>query len=211
MFLQINLESICSLCFDRRRAAVIAFLLLIALPQCFSKSRSQFVQDIPAPPPLKVVPANELSQLSATRDLKNRVRMSLEFANGHLDNAEKYTNASDFDGASVELGKYRAVYEEALKYLDDLHDRSNHVRDSYKRIELALREEGPRIETIRRTTPREYAVNIKTLADYTRDAREQALNSFYGDTVLREPRRDPKPRDSDHVNIPTPAENSKKP
>jgi hypothetical protein len=78
------------------------------------------------------------------------------------------------------------VFEEALQYMSVLPDKGNKIRDAYKRIELSLRAHSPRIETIRRSTPREYAINVKTLAEYTKDAREEALNAFYGDTVLRE-------------------------
>jgi hypothetical protein len=143
-------------------------------------------QDLPAPPPLKRVTAIEIAQLQGTKDLKARVRLSLELAEGHLANAERFTTVSQFDEASNELGQYQAVYEEALQYMSSLPDKGNKTRDAYKRIELSLRAHSPRIETIRRSTPREYAINVKTLAEYAKDAREEALNAFYGDTVLRE-------------------------
>jgi hypothetical protein len=95
-----------------------------------------------------------------------------------------------FDEASSELGNYRAVLEDALLYLSQSQKKGDKLRDSYKRIELALRAHTPRIETIRRSTPQEYAVNIKPLAEFIIEAREEALNSFYGDTVLRETRPD---------------------
>lgn len=161
-------------------------------------SRQTPQQDIPAPPPVKKLSLEELSELDRTKDLKTRTRTSISFAESHLGNAERLTTTSQFDEASEELGRYRAVFEDALRYLDNLQDKSNRTRDAYKRIELALRQHASRIETIRRVTPVEYAVNIKRLAEYTKDAREQALNAFYGDTVLREKSPVQNDRDSEH-------------
>jgi hypothetical protein len=44
---------------------------------------------------------------------------------------------------------------------------------------------------IRRNTPSEYAVWIKEIEDFARNGRTEALNSFYGNTVLRDPPRQP--------------------
>jgi hypothetical protein len=169
-------------------------------------------QDLPAPPPLKKVTAIEIAQLQGARDLKTRVRLSLELAEGHLANAERFTTVSQYDEASNELGQYQAVYEEALQYMSSLPDKGNKTRDAYKRIELSLRAHSPRIETIRRSTPREYAVNVTTLAEYTKDAREEALNAFYGDTVLREPLPDKqKGYDGEHGRKPSKTVETKQP
>ena len=43
---------------------------------------------------------------------------------------------------------------------------------------------------MRRTTPLEFAVWIKQVEDFARDGRTEALNSFYGHTVVREPKKD---------------------
>ena len=39
---------------------------------------------------------------------------------------------------------------------------------------------------MRRSTPAEFAVNIKAAEEYDRDARGQALDSFYGPTSTRD-------------------------
>ncbi|HVF49604.1 MAG TPA: hypothetical protein VNA19_05935, partial [Pyrinomonadaceae bacterium] len=62
----------------------------------------------------------------------------------------------------------------------------NKIRDLFKRLEMALRKHGPRLETIRRTTPSEESSNVRAVYEFTRRARSEALNSFYGDTVLHE-------------------------
>ncbi|MGH9930183.1 MAG: hypothetical protein ACREA9_13305, partial [Pyrinomonadaceae bacterium] len=63
---------------------------------------------------------------------------------------------------------------------------SNRRRDLYKRLELTLRAHGQRWSTIRRSTSAEYAVWIKEIEEFARNGRTQALNSFYGNTVLRD-------------------------
>ena len=87
---------------------------------------------------------------------------------------------------------YHALIENALVFLSTFKRDSNKTRDLYKRLELALRAHGPRLTAMRRTTPLEFAVWIKQVEDFAREGRTEALNSFYGHTVVREPQK-PKP------------------
>lgn len=140
---------------------------------------------VPAPPPMKFVPREDRAQLSAARDTKARTRVSIELAESHLRRAEELSARQRYDAATTELGNYQGLIEDALHFLDTADQNKGKIRDYYKRIELALRTYAPRLESIRRITPAEYAVNVKAVIDYTRDARVEALNSFYGDTVVR--------------------------
>jgi hypothetical protein len=141
---------------------------------------------ITAPPPMKFVSRDERTQLATARDPKARLRATLGMAEMRLARAEELTAGLHFDAASAELGGYQGLIEDALKYLRDIKEGSNKLRDVYKRLEMSLRTHCARIESIRRTTPSEYAVNIKVIGEYTRTARTDALNAFYGDTVVRE-------------------------
>jgi hypothetical protein len=49
-----------------------------------------------------------------------------------------------------------------------------------------LRAHGPRLNAVRRVTPAEYSVWIKEVENFARDSRTEALNSFYGNTVIRD-------------------------
>jgi hypothetical protein len=40
---------------------------------------------------------------------------------------------------------------------------------------------------MRRSTPASYSIHIKDAEDYIKDTRAEALDSFYGHSVLREP------------------------
>jgi hypothetical protein len=145
---------------------------------------------IAAPPPMKFVPRNERAQLSSAHDAKSRTRAAIELAEARLSRAEELTATQQFEAASAELGVYQGLVDDALYYLGELKTGKDKMRDTYKRLELALRAHCSRIEAIRRITPSEYAVNIKAICECTRNARAQALNGFYGDTVMGEVSRE---------------------
>jgi hypothetical protein len=143
-----------------------------------------------APPPIKAIPKTEKLELEgADDDPKQRVRKTIEFAGGHLTAAEKLTGQSNFEAASHEVGSYQALIENVLTFLATMKRGSNKSRDLYKRMELALRADAPRLTAMRRSTPIEYAVWIKKTEDFAREGRTEALNSFYGDTVVRDPEK----------------------
>jgi hypothetical protein len=163
---------------------------LLALTVCLaSGARAQAQQQqLPqtAPPPMKFIPPADWARLNNQRSSADRTRASIELAEAHLGRALECTNAGRYDDAAGEMGSYQALFEDALKYMSEMDQSRGKVRDLYKRLELALREQAPRIETIRRTTPVEYSVHIRAILEYTKDARAHALESFYGNTVLRE-------------------------
>jgi hypothetical protein len=97
-----------------------------------------------------------------------------------------------------------ALIENALEFLSTFKRGSNKTRDLYKRVELALRAHGPRLTNMRRTTPLEHAVWLKRVEDFAREGRTEALNSFYGHTVVREPKREKKEEKPKATPSPTP-------
>lgn len=177
----------------------IFLLSLIYVPAALGQEAP--APQLTAPPPIKAVPRNERLQLEQAKDAKTRIRLTIEMASAHLSGAEKYTGQPNFDAASGEVGAYHALIEDALTYLASMKRDSNKTRDLYKRLELALRADGPRLTSMRRTTPLEFAVWIKQVEDFARDGRTEALNSFYGNTVVREQKsdadkRNEKPKDA---------------
>jgi hypothetical protein len=170
----------------------IMFLLsTLALPGLGLYARRN--QDT-APPPLKIIPRLERTQMNESKDAKARVKITLEFAEQHLANSESATARGDFDAAALAAGKYWALVEDVFGFMKTLKTDSNKTRDLYKRVELTLRAQGPRIVAIRRTTPLEYAVWIKEIEDFARRGRTEALNSFYGHTVISDRQQKPSGR-----------------
>ena len=167
----------------------------------------QVVTQPSAPPPVRIITKEDKARIEASKDEKSRLRTIIELADSHLSQAEARTTQEEYDEASAALGKYRALIEEALSVMSQLSPAQNKTRDLYKKLELILRAHGPRLTAIRRTTPLEYAVWVKDLEEFARDGRTHALNSFYGDTVVKDPqsRLDNKQKPKD----PTPTRDNK--
>ncbi|HKR02882.1 MAG TPA: hypothetical protein VJT09_19545 [Pyrinomonadaceae bacterium] len=141
---------------------------------------------ISAPPPMKFVSRSERTQLSAAHDAKARARATIELAEVRLGRAEQLTAEQRYDAANAELGVYQGLIEDVLSHLTENKKAASKMRDTFKRLELALRAHCSRIEAIRRVTPAEYAIHVKTICECARMARAEALNAFYGETVVRE-------------------------
>ncbi|PYS79469.1 MAG: hypothetical protein DMF70_12975 [Acidobacteria bacterium] len=140
---------------------------------------------MPAPPPMRFVSRAEREQLNAARDPKARVRATIELAGDHLTHAEHYTSEKKFVQASEELGGYLGLIDNAVGFIGDQVRDKGSTRDLYRHLDIALRAQIPRIAVMRRSTPAEYAVNLKAVEEYARDTRADVLEAFYGHTVLR--------------------------
>src|SRR5829696_6276159 len=179
-----------------RRIIFRALLLLLAcVPAVYAQDPQPQPTPLTAPPPFKMIVKEERTQIEDTRDSQRRLKVTIEFASAHLTRAEQHTAREDYEAASAEVGMYHALVESALQFLSTFKRDSNKTRDLYKRLELALRSDGPRLTAMRRVTPLEFAVWIKQVEDFARDGRTEALNSFYGHTVVRE--REPKKSDKE--------------
>ena len=195
----------------QRRIVLSAHLLFVA----FVLVPSVCAQDpqptpLPAPPPFKMIVKDERTQIDQTKDSSDRLKLIINFAAAHLTVAEQHTAQGNFEAASTEVGMYHALIENALAFLSTSKRDSNKTRDLYKRLELALRGHGPRLTAMRRVTPLEFAVWIKKVEDFARAGRTEALNSFYGHTVVRERESQKKEENSEkpkETPTPTPKDN----
>jgi hypothetical protein len=163
---------------------LVIVMLLLASPVVSAQDGAS--SPTAAPPPLKLIPKDEKDRLESTDNAKARVRLSIQLAEEHLLQAEQLTAAARYAEASAEIGRYNAIIEEELNVLSALDRSTNKTRDLYKRLELALRAHGPRLATMRRSTPRDFAVRIEEVEEFARKGRTEALNSFYGQTVIRD-------------------------
>lgn len=143
---------------------------------------------------MRFVSPSERAQLNADRDPKSRVRTSIGLAVDHLARAEDLTSQKKYEQASEELGSYLGLIDDAMAYIGSLERNRGSTRDLYRHLDIALRAHIPRLAVMRRSTPSEYAVIIKATEEYAREKRSEALDSFYGHTVLREdPNNEKKP------------------
>jgi hypothetical protein len=160
---------------------------------------------LPAPPPMRCVSAAERSELNAARDPKSRIRTTIDLASIRLTRSEEFTSQKNFDLASEELGGYLGLIDNVRVFVGGMNRDKGSTRDLYRHLEIALRAHIPRLAVMRRSTPAGYAGNLKDAEEYLRDARSEALDSFYGQSVLREAPVEKKPagpKDPDGVKHP---------
>ena len=142
---------------------------------------------LPAPPPMHFVSKSDRSQLDGSREPKDRLRSSMTLAIDHLTRAEGFTNEKKFDEALAELGAYLGVIGDLRDFIAKLDPNKGSTRDLYRHLDLQVRPHIPRLALIQRTTPAAYVRNLKDAEEFIKDTRAEALDSFYGHSVLREP------------------------
>jgi hypothetical protein len=167
-----------------RKRIVLSVVMVACAALLSAEARAQdlLLPPQPAPPPMVYIPESVRTQLLSARDEKARTRLSIELGEARLARAEQQTELKQFNAATAELGVYQALFEDALQYLHRAG--GSNSRDHFKRLEQTLHRHAARIETIRRTTPSEFSGNIRTLIKIVRDLRTEALEAFYGNTVL---------------------------
>ena len=178
----------------RRAAFLFVALAFVALASAVASAQTeanaQRADEPTAPPPLRYIPDDVRRQLDAeSRDVKERVKLSLQLADERLTRANAAAGADRFEEATNELGVYEAIVADTIHFVQASGRTGNKLRDTFKRIELALRANIPRIETLRRELPAAHAVYAKATIEFVRVQRDQALSAFYDDTVVPEPVR----------------------
>jgi hypothetical protein len=174
----------------RIRLAHISSLLSITFVTLilFTTAHAQpLTPQMPSPPPMRFVLAEDRNQLTATKDPKARIRLTLELTEAQLMKMEQLTAQKSFPEASESLGNYIGLIEDAMQFVGGMTQDKNSTRDLYRRLDIALRAQIPRLAVMRRDTPAEYSLHLKAAEEFVRNARSDALDSFYGHTVLREP------------------------
>ncbi len=179
-----------SLSYDWTALKPGVLICLLSLSAAAQQPRSP---QLPAPPPMRVVSPGERSQLTAARDPKSRLRSSIELAESRLTRTEEFTSQKKFDHASEELGGYLGLIDNVRAFIGGMNHDKGSTRDLYRHLEIALRAHIPRLAVMRRSTPAQYAGHLKDAEEYLRDARSEALDSFYGHSVLREGAGEKKP------------------
>jgi len=136
---------------------------------------------------MRFVTRSERSELDSARDPKTRLRATVSLAEGHLQRAEAFTTDKKFEEAAAELGEYLGLIGDMRSFIATLPPDKGSTRDIYRHFEISVRLHVPRLAVMRRDTPANYSINIKDAEEYIKDTRAEALDSFYGHSVLREP------------------------
>ena len=164
-------------------------VLLVALASpllSFHTFAQPLTPQLPTPPPMRFVARDDRTQLASSKDAKARVRLTIELAQARLAHMESLTSHKEFEKASEALGAYLGLIEDAMQFIGGMPREKNSTRDLYRRVDIALRAQIPRLAVMRRVTPSDYAIHLKSAEEFARNTRTEALESFYGHTVLRE-------------------------
>lgn len=144
-------------------------------------------QEFPAdaePPPLKVITKEEREQLYLETKVKNRTKLALELMDVRLQNAEGLFAEKKYSEMFKELGRFHALVDNALAFLVRNDRGKGKILNDYKRLEIGLRAYLPRLELIRRELPSNFEFYVRILIKSVRDARSDAVDPFFGNTVL---------------------------
>ena len=164
----------------------VLFVALASPLLSFEVFAQPLTPQLPTPPPMRFVAREDKSQLTATRDAKGRVKLTIELAGARLAQIEALTSQKEFEKASEALGTYLGLIEDVMRFIGGMPREKTSTRDLYRRLDIALRAQIPRLAVMRRDTPSDYAIHLKTAEEFARNTRTEALESFYGNTVLRE-------------------------
>lgn len=152
---------------------------------------------------MHLVNRTDRSELDSNKDPKARLRATVSLAEDHLKRAESLTDQRKYNEALSELGCYLGLIDDLRTFIASMNRDKGSTRDLYRHFEYSVRLHIARIAVMRRTTPADYALHLKDAEEYIKDARSEALDSFYGHTVLRE--------SATPANTPTPEEQKETP
>ena len=94
---------------------------------------------------------------------------------------------ADVNALYSELGSYLGLIGDLRDYVSKLNPDKTSTRDICRHFEWDVRPHIPRLAVMRRITPASYSLYIKDAEEFIKDTRSEALDSFYGHSVLREP------------------------
>lgn len=167
---------------------IISIFLISSAAQAqavdFSSPPMQEMPKDAEPPPLKVISKEEREQLSRETKIKKRTVLSLELMNVRLQKAEELNSKKQHREMFKELGKFHALIDNALWFLNRNNTGKGEVLHNYKRLEIGLRAFLPRLELIRRELPLNFEFYVRSLIVNVRDARSKAVEPQFSDTVV---------------------------
>lgn len=137
------------------------------------------------PPPLNIISKKEKEGLAAERKISDRTKLALEFMEARLKLSENAADKEEYQDSLDQLGRFQALVRDTARYLHNNEDNKGSFKN-FKRFEQSLREFIPRLELLRRELPFKFGYHVRVMMDFLRDARTNALEPFFGDTVIPE-------------------------
>ena len=161
--------------------------VLLLISNCMLSAASAQDDDKPkdlVPPPLSVVSKVEQEQLESLKDIKKRTELAIELMDARLLKAGELSSKNQYKESLDELGGFHALLRNAFNFLKRNDTGSRKVLNNFKKFEIKLRGFMPKLEIIRREMPVRYGYHVQTLMKYVREARADAVEPLFDDTVL---------------------------
>lgn len=136
------------------------------------------------PPPLVIVSKGEKEQLESEKDVKKRTALAIELMDARLLKASELSSKNQYKESLDELGVFQAILKNAFNFLKRNDTGSKKILNNFKRFEINLRGFMPRLEIIRRDMPIKYGYHVRSLMRYVREARADAVEPLFDDTVI---------------------------
>lgn len=171
--------------YEFTRLALRLTILLLACPAFAVYAQEEKPPDL-VPPPLNILSKGEKEQLETETDIKKRTRLAIELMEARLVKAAEYSSKNQYHESLEELGGFQAILRNAFNFLKRNDDGRRKVLNNYKRFEINLRQFIPRLEIIRREMPARYGYHVRTLMKYVREARADAVEPMFGNSILPE-------------------------
>lgn len=171
----------------RDAAVLAACLILLSLPSPAQTSNEDDLNDFP--PPLKTLSKDERVAIDKEKDTRKRLRLSFDLMEKRVAQAERFASGSAYRAMFFELGVFQGLVEDALRHLKKTNRGTGRDLDNFKRLEIAIRGYAPRIELLRRESPPRYEGYFRSLLNDLRDARTDAVEPLFSDSVIPGSRR----------------------
>ena len=165
-------------------ALVLSALALAASPAAAQEANDDLPEGV-VPPPLNLVSKQERTELEAEKKMKNRTKLALHLIEARLTKSETFSEKEDYQESLNQLGRFQGLIRYTFNYLKRNENEKGSFKN-FKRFEMTLREFLPRLELLRRVLPYKYGYHVGRMIVFVREARADALEPLFEDTVLPE-------------------------
>lgn len=159
-------------------------VLLLTLCASLLASGQDVIADEIAPPPLRLLSADEKNRLALETEVKRRTKLTLELMDARIVRSETSAAAQGYDQMFLELGGFHGLMDNMLEFLDKKDKDSGKVLNNFKRFEIGLRGFTTRLELLRRDLPLRYESYVRSLIKNLRAARAKAIEPLFDDSVV---------------------------
>ena len=166
-------------------STLTVLMFVLGSTEVLSQTEQPDLPDGVVPPPLNVISKQEKTDLEAERKISNRTKLALEFMDDRLSKSEEFAGKEDFQESLNQLGRFQALVKNTLWYLQENEDNKSSFKN-FKRFEMTLRQFLPRLELLHRNMPFKYGYHFREMIRFVRDARTNALEPLFADTVIPE-------------------------